>query len=125
MCLDQNGMEWAHAWMTKTAPPEGKVGFGYMLQGGSDGSNEAPHAIEPAAGDEWVDTGAHVMLFNVCAMAQGYPSQKDDPDTSQPYVMSSCGRARRMSTKRAMARPHHRQARDNARRAATAPAEAT
>jgi hypothetical protein len=87
MCLDQNGMEWAHAWMTKTAPPEGKVGFGYMLQGGSDASNEDPHATEPAAGEEWVDTGAHVMLFNVGAMAQGYPSQKDDPDTSQPYVM--------------------------------------
>jgi hypothetical protein len=27
------------------------------------------------------------MLFNVGAMAQTYPSQKDNPDTSQPYVM--------------------------------------
>ena len=27
------------------------------------------------------------MIFNAGAMAQGYPSQKDDPDTSQPYVM--------------------------------------
>ena len=50
MCLDQNGMEWAHAWMTNTAPPAGKVGFGYMLQGGSDASNEDPHATGPAAG---------------------------------------------------------------------------
>jgi hypothetical protein len=87
MCLDQNGMEWAHAWITKTAPPEGKVGFGYMLQGGSDASNEDPHATGPAEGEEWVDTGPHVMLFNVGEMAQGYPSQKDNPDTSQPYVM--------------------------------------
>jgi len=87
MCLDENGMEWAHAWMTKTEPPEGKVGFGYMLQGGSDASNEEPHATEPAAGEEWVDTGAHVMIFNVGAMVQGYPSQKQNPDTSQPYVM--------------------------------------
>jgi hypothetical protein len=87
MCLDQNGMEWAHAWMTKTAPPEGKVGFGYMLQGGSDASNEDAHATGPAPGEDWVDTGPHVMIFNAGAMVQGYPSQKDDPDTSQPYVM--------------------------------------
>ena len=73
--------------MTKTTPPEGKVGLGYMLQGGSDASNEDPYATGPAAGEEWVDTGPHVMLFNVGAMVQTYPSQKDDPDTPQPYVM--------------------------------------
>jgi hypothetical protein len=28
MCLDQNGMEWAKAWMSHTDPPAGKVGFG-------------------------------------------------------------------------------------------------
>ena len=56
MCLDQNGMEWAHAWMTKTAPPEGKVGFGYMLQGGSDASNEDPHASGPAEGEDHATT---------------------------------------------------------------------
>ena len=42
MCLDQNGMEWAHAWMTKTAPPEGKVGFGYMLQGARTRATRMP-----------------------------------------------------------------------------------
>src|SRR4030095_12827067 len=35
MCLDKAGMEWAKAWMGKTAPPAG-VGFAYMLMGGSD-----------------------------------------------------------------------------------------
>jgi hypothetical protein len=34
MCLDKNGMAWAHAWMTKVAPPAGQIGFGYMLMGG-------------------------------------------------------------------------------------------
>ena len=87
MCLDENGMAWAHAWMTKAQPPEGKIGFAYMLQGGSDASNEDPHATEPAQGQEWVDTGPHVMVFNVGEMVQDYPSQKDNPDTSQPYVM--------------------------------------
>src|SRR5687767_9823775 len=35
MCLDEGGMQWAHAWMTKQQPPAGLVGFGYMLMGGS------------------------------------------------------------------------------------------
>jgi len=87
MCLDANGMEWAAAWMGKTEPPPGKVGFGYMLQGGSDASNMDPHATEPAAGGEWVDTGPHVMIFNAGDMVQTYPSQEDNPDTKQPYVM--------------------------------------
>ncbi|MET0483418.1 MAG: hypothetical protein ABWZ27_10955 [Aestuariivirgaceae bacterium] len=28
MCLDAGGVQWAHAWMSKTAPPAGVVGFG-------------------------------------------------------------------------------------------------
>lgn len=87
MCLDANGMEWAHAWMTKGQPPAGKIGFGYMLQGGSDASNTDPHAAGPAEGAEWVDTGPHVMIFNVGDAMAGYPSQGDNPDTAQPYVM--------------------------------------
>ncbi|HET6521459.1 MAG TPA: hypothetical protein VFG47_16805, partial [Geminicoccaceae bacterium] len=89
MCLDANGMEWAQAWMGKTAPPPGKVGFGYMLQGGSDASNADPHATEPAAGGNWVDTGPHVMIFNAGDMVATYPSQTENPDTRQPYVMWS------------------------------------
>lgn len=87
MCLDQAGMEWAHAWMTHTEPPKGRVGFAYMLQGGSDASNEDPFATEPAAGHQWVDTGPHVMVFNLGEAIRDYPTQKDNPDTSQPYVM--------------------------------------
>ena len=36
-----------------------------------------------------MDTATHKMLFNVGAMVHGYPSQKGDPDASQPYVMWS------------------------------------
>jgi hypothetical protein len=85
MCLDPNGMAWAEAWMTKKEPPAGKVGFGYMLQGGSDASNEDPYATKPAPGKKWVDTGPHVMLFNVKGMVEGYPTQAGDP--TKPYVM--------------------------------------
>jgi hypothetical protein len=84
MCLDKAGMEWAKAWMSKTPPPPG-VGFGYMLMGGSDASNDDPHAMKPAAGKKWVDTGAHVMILNPGAMADTYPKSAEDP--KKPYVM--------------------------------------
>jgi hypothetical protein len=87
MCLDKNGMEWAHAWMTKQQPPAGKIGFGYMLAGGSDASNTDPHATAPKQGGKWVDTGPHVMIFNAGAAMEGYPTQQDNPDTKQPYIM--------------------------------------
>jgi hypothetical protein len=72
MCLDKAGMEWPKAWMGKTQPPPG-VGFGYMLMGGSDASNDDPHAMKPAAGKKWGDTGAHVMVLNPGPMADAYP----------------------------------------------------
>jgi hypothetical protein len=87
MCLDKNGMEWAHAWITKQQPPKGKIGFGYMLAGGSDASNLDPHAAKPASGRKWVDTGPQIMIFNTGTAMEGYPTQQDNPDTKQPYVM--------------------------------------
>ncbi len=87
MCLDKGGMEWAGAWMSKKQPPAGLVGFGYMLVGGSDASNTDPHAEKPASGAEWVDTGPHVMIFNVGEAGNSYPRQGENPDTSVPYVM--------------------------------------
>ena len=85
MCLDKNGMEWAAAWMGKKTPPAGKVGFGYMLMGGSDASNDDPYATAPAPGKQWVDTGPHVMVLNAGTMVEGYPKQAGDP--TKPYVM--------------------------------------
>lgn len=87
MCLDENGMLWASAWMGKTEPPAGAIGFGYMLQGGSDASNTDPYAAGPAEGEGWVDTGPHVMIFNAGTTMGGYPGQSSTPDTSIPYVM--------------------------------------
>jgi hypothetical protein len=87
MCLDKAGMEWAQAWMSKQNPPAGRVGFGYMLAGGSDASNTDPHATAPASGADWVDTGPHIMIFNPGELAKDYPQQADKPDTKAPYVM--------------------------------------
>src|SRR5262245_32647211 len=36
MCVDKNGLEWATALMGRKDPPPNKIGFGYMLMGGSD-----------------------------------------------------------------------------------------
>lgn len=85
MCLDQNGMEWAAAWMNHADPPKDKMGFGYMLVGGSDASNTDPFATAPKAGERWVDTGPHVMVFNIGDRFTGYPASA--ANTKVPYVM--------------------------------------
>lgn len=86
MCLDKAGVAWAQAWMSREDPPAGEVGFGYMLAGGSDASNEDPFATTPAPGEDWIDTGPHVMVLNPPkAMLEGYPLQAGDP--SKPFVM--------------------------------------
>ena len=86
MCMDANAMEWVDAWVKHATPPD-KVGFIYMLAGGTDGSNTDPYATGPAPGNHWVSTGAHVMVVGLAAkMMPGYP-RSADPDTSNPYVM--------------------------------------
>ncbi|HUF48573.1 MAG TPA: hypothetical protein VMM93_12225 [Vicinamibacterales bacterium] len=85
MCLDAAGMAWAQAWMAHETPPADTMGFGYMLAGGSDASNTDPFATAPAEGGRWVDTGPHVMVFNIGDRFPGYPT--DASDTTRPYVM--------------------------------------
>lgn len=85
MCLDKNGMEWADAWMHRKDPPKDKMGFGYMLMGGSDASNTDPFATEPKSGARWVDTGPHIMVLNIGDRFAGYPTTSTN--TKVPYVM--------------------------------------
>ena len=85
MCVDRNGMGWVQAWMAKEDPPAGKMSFAYMLAGGSDASNTDPFAMKPAAGGQWVETGAHVMVLNIGNAFDGYPTTPDNPKA--PYVM--------------------------------------
>jgi hypothetical protein len=86
MCGDANSMEWAMAWIGKKEPPKGKVGFMYMLAGGTDASNTDPHAATPAEGADWISTGPHVMIVNAMDLMAGYPSDAV-PDTKAPYIM--------------------------------------
>jgi len=85
MCLDKNGFEWVQALLAKKDPPAGKVGFAYMLVGGSDASNTDPFATKPAAGGHWVETGPHVMILNIGTRFEGYPTSHDNPKA--PFVM--------------------------------------
>ncbi|HXT68889.1 MAG TPA: hypothetical protein VN700_04000 [Vicinamibacterales bacterium] len=85
MCLDQNGMLWADALMNRKDPPKGRMGFGYMLMGGSDASNTDPFATKPNGADKWVDTGPHVMVLNIGDQFAGYPTTA--ANTKVPYVM--------------------------------------
>jgi len=84
MCVDKNGGEWMMAWMNHKDPPKEKLGFAYMLVGGSDASNTDPFASSPAGGS-WIDTGPHVMVFNITGRFDGYPTTPDNPKA--PYVM--------------------------------------
>ncbi len=87
MCMDAAALEWAHAWVGRTAPASGKMGFMYMLAGGTDASNTDPHATAPATGNHWIKTGPHVMVVGADpAFYAMYPSNAD-PDPSVPYVM--------------------------------------
>jgi hypothetical protein len=87
MCLDANAMEWAKTWMGHQPPPQGKVGFMYMLAGGTDASNTDPYATKPTATNHWIKTGPHVMIVGADpSFYDSYP-KKADPDTSVPYIM--------------------------------------
>jgi hypothetical protein len=87
MCADKNSMEFIGAWVSHKPLPPGKVGFMYMLAGGTDASNTDPYAAKPEADNHWIKTGPHVMIVGAdSSFYDTYP--KDiNPDTSSPYVM--------------------------------------
>jgi hypothetical protein len=87
MCMDKNAMEWANAWMTKTTPPTGKIGFMYMLEGGTDFSNTDPFATKPEGGKATI-TGPHVMVVGPGVKSvPGYDRTGEGVNPTIPYVM--------------------------------------
>jgi len=87
MCMDKNAFAWAGAWMAHKDPPQGKVGFMYMLEGGTDASNTDPFAAKPTASNHWIKTGPHIMVVGADASFYDSYPKSPDPDTTQPYVM--------------------------------------
>lgn len=86
MCMDANAMQWAMAWIGKKTPPANTVGVMYMLAGGTDASNTDPYATAPTEGNNWVETGPHLMVVGSADVLKGHPSGAK-PDTNIPYVM--------------------------------------
>ena len=87
MCMDKAAWEWAGAWMGHKPPVSGKLGFMYMLAGGTDASNTDPYASKPDAKNHWVKTGPHVMIVGADPSFYDMYPKSADPDTTVPYVM--------------------------------------
>lgn len=85
ICADKMWQQWFQAWMEKKPPMVKQVGIAYMLAGGSDASNTDPFAMKPAAGAEWINTPAHMMvLLPDPKQLDSYPS---DPKSPGPFIM--------------------------------------
>jgi hypothetical protein len=92
MCADKNSMEFIHAIMSHTPPPD-QFGVAYMLGGdrgpsGETGGvcNTSPYATSKDPNCHWVVTGPHIMLLGPPSKKLGY-TEAADPDPSQPYMM--------------------------------------
>jgi hypothetical protein len=89
MCMDPAALAWAEAWIGHKKPVEGKIGFMYMLMGGTDASNVDPYATKPSANNHWIQTGPHVMIVGASQSFYDMYPKSAQPDTSVPYVMWS------------------------------------
>jgi hypothetical protein len=87
MCMDQAALDWAGAWMGHKTPASGKIGFMYMLAGGTDASNTDPYAAKPSAENHWVKTGPHVMIVGADQSFYDMYPKNPSPDTTVPYIM--------------------------------------
>lgn len=87
MCMDRAALDWTNAWMARRTPVSGKVGFIYMLAGGTDASNTDPFATGPMQGNNWIRTGPHVMIVGADPDFYAMYPRLASPDTSAPYVM--------------------------------------
>ena len=86
MCLDEPWMKWAEAWMNKQDVNINKMGFGYMLQGGTPESNTDPYAEGPTKDNEWISESVpHLMIIAPDSKTlEGLP---ETPDNGGPWVM--------------------------------------
>jgi len=86
-CLDKNGLAWWTALMAHTAPQLTAPGIDYMLQGGSDASNTDPFASQPPAGQQWVNSPAHVMFIPGPGQILDPTNFSTDPTSGGPWIM--------------------------------------
>jgi ketosteroid isomerase-like protein len=84
-CMDPMWMVWNDAYAAGKVPEITGPGIAYMLAGGSDPSNTDPMATAPAPGEEWVNSGPHLMLL----VPGGFDANvfSTDPKSGGPYIM--------------------------------------
>jgi len=89
LCLDRNGLEWMTTAMSGRDPDPDKIGYSYMLKGGSVWSATDPSAMKlPEGQTDFVHLPPHIMILNArVANASGFPSGQANPDTHQPFVL--------------------------------------
>ncbi len=84
-CMDQTWLDWNYAFYAGKEPTVTALGLEYMLQGGSDASNTDPFATEPEAGNEWMNSPAHIMILLPEDLAQSGFSP--DYQSGGPWIM--------------------------------------
>lgn len=85
MCLDAPLQEFLRAWQERDRPAFGKIGFGYMLQGGGGESASEPYADHPEEVDDWVVAGPHLLVIVPDEeLLAGLPTE---PGLGEPWLM--------------------------------------
>jgi hypothetical protein len=84
-CNDPMWTVWNDAYAAGKTPEITAPGIAYMLAGGSDPSNTDPMAAAPAPGEDWVNSGPHIMLL----VPGGFDVKvfSTDPKSGGPYIM--------------------------------------
>jgi len=84
-CNDPMWTVWNDAYAAGKVPEITAPGIAYMLAGGSDPSNTDPMATAPAPGEDWVNSGPHLMLL----VPGGFDAKvfSTDPKSGGPYIM--------------------------------------
>ncbi len=89
LCVDQNGLDWFMAAMSGREPDPDRIGYSYMLQGGTAWSATDVTATKLLPGQaDYVRVPPHIMILNArIAATSGFPSGEPNPNTHKPFVM--------------------------------------
>lgn len=76
LCLDKNGLEWMKAAMAGHPPDPERIGYSYMLKGGTSWSNTDVSASKlPPGHEDYIRIPPHFMILNAkIANSSGFPS---------------------------------------------------
>lgn len=87
MVGDATAMKWAMAFMNGGKPDVEKDGWAWMLHGDMGEDNTKPLVLkkEDAAPGQWIESGAHLMLFP--KDASSLEGVTTDFNSGEPYVM--------------------------------------